>query len=200
MTPFDPRLPIIATDAKVKTCHVFHCWQAMRDMGKGFHVGAFANFAGLEPRHVEAIVTALDAHDALPVRRSVVSTRGERLAADWAIPDDWVEWASEHRRWQPADARAEAEQFADYWHSRPGQGGVKLDWRKTWQNWVRTSRRPDGDYRPSTPMVSTAAHMERTAAIYERMGRSTEAAEIRQQLAANANVIPFNQPLKVAQN
>ena len=64
MTPFDPRLLIIAAQAKVKTCHAFHCWHAMRDMGGNFHIGAFATFAGLECHHVAAIMAAIEYHAA----------------------------------------------------------------------------------------------------------------------------------------
>jgi hypothetical protein len=189
MTPFDPRLPIIATQARVKTCHVFHLFHAMREAGKGFHAQAFALFAGLEEKHVTAIVEALAAHDALPEKRSKITARAHRLPDDWTPPDDYIEWASDARRWQPDDARQEAEIFANYWQAKSGKDACKLDWRKTWQNWVRNSRRPDGDYRLSVPIVSNAEHMERTAALYEKMGRATEAAEIRARLASN--VLPF---------
>lgn len=195
MTPFDPRLPIIAADARVKTCHVFHCWQAMREMGKRFHVGAFAQFAGLQDSHVEAILSALEAHDAMPERRSPVTRRATRLPDDWSPPDEWIEWAMNTRHWQPFDARAEADIFANYWQSRAGQGAVKLDWFKTWQNWVRSSRRPDGDYRAPVATNNRRDLMEGRAELYERMGRTYEAQEIRRQLAANANVVPFNPPL-----
>lgn len=201
MTPFDPRLPIIAADARVKTCHVFHCWQAMREMGRKFHRAAFAQFAGLNDSHVIAIQEALERHDALPDKRAPTTTRGARLPDDWTAPDDWIEWAIRERRWSPSEAREEAEIFANYWQARTGQGATKLDWRKTWQNWVRNSRRPNGDYVLSTGNVDPREHLERTAALYDRLGRTNEAQEIRRQLASSANVIPFNTPLaKVAQS
>ncbi|WP_254902241.1 hypothetical protein [Aeromonas hydrophila] len=31
----------------------------------------------------------------------------------------------------------EAATFADYWQALPGAKAVKLDWEKTWRNWVR---------------------------------------------------------------
>lgn len=204
MTPFDPRLPIIAAEARVKTCHVFHCWQAMREMGRRFHRAAFAQFAGLSDSHVIAIMAALEAHGALPEGRTPVSNRGHRLPLDWEPPEDWIQWACDQRRWQPHDAREEAEIFANYWQARSGQGAVKLDWRKTWQNWVRSSHRPDGDYCPPATVrdsVEWRDHMTRTAEIYDRMGRTNEAQEIRRQLASTATVIPFTAAgQKVAQN
>jgi hypothetical protein len=191
VTPFDPRLQLVAAQARVKTCHVYHCWQAMRTLGKGFHAGAFAQFAGLEDHHVFAIISALTDHEALPEGRAKVERRASRLPDDFQPPDEWIDWAVDKRRWTPVDARDEAELFTNYWQARPGQQACKLDWFKTWQNWVKTSRRPDGDYQPR-PMVADRSHMERTAALYERMGRTNEAEEIRRQLASTANVIPFN--------
>lgn len=200
MTPFDPRLPIIAAEARVKTCHVFHCWQALRDMGKHFHVAAFASFAGLEEKHVLAILAALREHDAMPAGRTT-STRGMRLPNDWTAPDEWIDWAVRRRQWHPDDARQEAETFANFWQAKSGPGAAKLDWKKTWQNWVTNSRRQNGDYYPSDgPVLSHAEHMERTAALYDRMGRTNEADEIRRDLARKSNVVPFNreEPAKKA--
>lgn len=150
MTPFDPRLQVIATQARVKTCHVFHCWQAMREMGASFHIEAFAHFAGLEPKHVQAILSALRDNNAMPGAKREASPRGSRLPLDWKLPDEWKQYAIEQRKWQPEDVDKEAAAFADYWQSKAGQSAVKLDWRKTWQNWIRNSHRPDGTYVPST--------------------------------------------------
>ncbi len=198
MSPFDPRLPIIAAEARVKTCHVYHCWQAMREMGKAFHVTAFATFAGLEERHVHSILGAIGAHDALPGGK-VTSTRGTRLTPDFEAPQEWIDWACDTRRWNPDDAQTEAENFRDFWIAKSGNAAAKLDWLATWRNWVRNSRRPDGDFvRSRGPMVSTAEHMERTAALYDRMGRTTEAAEIRRRL--QSNVVPFDRPVQKVAN
>ena len=191
VTPFDPRLPIIAAQARVKTCHVLHCWLAMRETGKRFHIAAFANFTGLEERHVTAIIDALIANDALPDKRSPVTQRATRLDRDWTLPPEWADWATDKRRWEPADTIEEAANFAAYWQTK-AKDATKLDWCKTWQVWVRNSRRPDGTYhRSAGPMVSNREHMERTAALYERMGRGNEAAEIRANLASYSNVVPI---------
>jgi uncharacterized protein YdaU (DUF1376 family) len=70
--------------------------------------------------------------------------RGTRLPADWALPDDWRDWAvSEHGMTADA-ARFEADKFRDYWHAKAGRDACKLDWLATWRNWCRTAaaRRP----------------------------------------------------------
>lgn len=191
MTPFDPRLPVIASVARVKTCHVYHCWQAWKQMGVHFNATMFAAFAGLEEKHVAAILGALETHGAVPKGRTA-SPKGTRLSPSFKPPQDWLDFAIDERQWTPKDAADEAANFCDFWWSKPGADASKLDWKATWRKWVRNSRRPDGDYRPSRgPMVSHPAHMERTAALYERMGRTDEAAEIRAQLAKQVNVLPF---------
>jgi hypothetical protein len=188
VTPFDPRLPIIARAAKVKTCHAFHCWHAMRDM-QPFHIAAFAAFAGLEERHVTAIMAAIQIHAPLTAKRASVA-RGTRLPHDWTIPDDWIEWATIQRRWYPADCEAESLLFANYWQAKSGQGATKLDWFKTWQNWARNSHRPDGTYAKSTSApVDFAEQTRRTADLYDRMGRTVEAAELRASI--DSNVVPI---------
>lgn len=194
MTPFDPRLPIIAAAARVKTCHVYHCWCALKEMGKAFHSAAFANFAGLEEKHVSAILSALEDHEAVPGGRTT-STRGTRLPLDFSMPQEWIDWAIDEKMWSPEDASAEAEIFVDFWHSKSGAGAAKLDWQKTWRNWVRNSRRPKGEYRRQRgQMVSNRDHLIKTAELYERMGRTTEAAEIRRNLLPSDNILVFHNP------
>ena len=190
MEPFDPRLPLIAAQARVKPPHVHFVWHALKALGKGFHADACAQFAGLETRHIEAIITALSALDCLPEGRAKVTRKATRLPDDWEPPNDWLEWAIDLRQWQPADVREEAEIFANYWQAKAGKDACKVDWRKTWQNWCRSSRRPDGDYRPLPEAFNDAEYWERTAAFYDRMGRTTEAEEIRRKLTAN--VVPIN--------
>jgi hypothetical protein len=46
--------------------------------------------------------------------------------------------------WTDATVRTEAARFADFWHSKPGKDGCKLDWLATWRNWCRDARRPVG--------------------------------------------------------
>lgn len=77
-------------------------------------------------------------------QRAVANTKGKRLDPDWSLPDDWRDWAMAERNWSASEVLAEAEQFRDYWTGKPGKDGTKLDWRGTWRNWVRNSRRANG--------------------------------------------------------
>jgi hypothetical protein len=197
MKPFDPRLTIIAAQAKVKTGHVFHCWHSMKDMGAAFHVEAFATFAGLETRHVDEILAALTDHKAMPKHVVATVQRGARLAADWTPPSDWIDWAREERFWTVDDATQEAMLFGDYWHSVSGQKAVKTDWLATWRNWVRRSRRPNGQNSPTAQTWTEerrVEHLRNTIEIYERMGRNLEAADLRRSLERimSSNVILLN--------
>lgn len=123
MLPFDPRLPIIAAQARVKTPHAYHCWHAMRDMGTSFHLEAFAAFAGLETRRVSAIMAAIEQHAPLTAKRATAA-RGTRLPHDWTLPDDWSAWASEARRWYPNEVEAEAMVFDDRGRAREALAGI----------------------------------------------------------------------------
>lgn len=190
VTPFDPTLVLLAKEAAVRPPHVFHCLAAMRQMGAKFRPAVYAEFSGLELRHVERIMTALEAHGMLPKRAVREGAKGVRLALDWTLPDDWRAFARSERRWDDDAIEAEAAHFADYWRSQPGQKGVKLDWFATWRNWVRNSRRPSGTATLELRADYDAREqMQRTAALYDRMGRTAEAEEIRRQL--NPNVIPL---------
>ena len=79
-----------------------------------------------------------------PSRTINTTLRGARLPNDFAVPDDWIEWAMAERSWARADAKAEADAFCDYWQAKAGKDAARLDWHKTWRNWVRNSRRANG--------------------------------------------------------
>lgn len=83
--------------------------------------GATHHVNGLEP-------------SASPVRQASRS-RGSRLPDDWQ-PDGNDRMFAEHLG---LEAGAIAEQFRDYWHSKPGANATKLDWSAAWRNWCRRS-------------------------------------------------------------
>jgi len=62
--------------------------------------------------------------------------KGTRLPDDWKPTDDDLKAADEFLG-DFALADTEAAKFRDYWISKPGSGGVKLDWSATWRNWCR---------------------------------------------------------------
>jgi hypothetical protein len=66
--------------------------------------------------------------------------RGSRLANDWVLPNEWEYWANKER--PDLNASQVADQFKDFWCSKPGKDGTKLDWAATWRNWVRNQKSP----------------------------------------------------------
>jgi len=190
MTPFDPRLTIISRQAKVKTPHVYHCWHAMQSMKASFHIDAFAEFAGLERRHVESIIAALKANNAMPKAEKREAVTGTRLGADFAIPDDWINWAIGERGWKLADARQEALAFIDYWAGCSGAKGVKSDWLATWRNWCRRSDRA-GTAKVEQTTLTPLQIAERKLKTAIMLGQSYEEAQARKEIAALSNVLPF---------
>ena len=65
-------------------------------------------------------------------------SRGTRLPTDWTLPDDWADWAEKER--PDLLVYKTADSFRDFWISKPGAGGMKLNWEATWRNWVRSQK------------------------------------------------------------
>lgn len=66
----------------------------------------------------------------------VKTQRGSRLPTDWSLPKDWKAWAENER--PDLLINKVADSFKDFWISKPGAGGNKLNWEATWRNWVRS--------------------------------------------------------------
>ena len=81
---------------------------------------------------------------------------GTRLPDDFTPSPEMVEWF--RKNCPHVDGKTEHAQFCDYWHSKPGKDGRKLDWVATWRRWMRTAEerykpRPRGG--PSEPVSTT---------------------------------------------
>ncbi len=63
--------------------------------------------------------------------------RGTRLPEDWKVSDALQAWVK--KQGLRVDWRAETEQFRDYWLSKAGANGRKLNWDRTWQVWMRNA-------------------------------------------------------------
>ena len=70
-----------------------------------------------------------------------VSKRGSRLPDNWALPQEFGEWAIKEG-WSRDAILLESEKFKDYWCAVAGAKGVKLDWLMTWRNWMRNTNTP----------------------------------------------------------
>lgn len=83
--------------------------------------------------------------------------RRSRLSLE-SLPNDWRAYAIERRPELCPDTVWE--DFRDYWL---GNGGVKVDWKRTWQRWVRNekTRRVNGqDHQPTRDERAKRAILE----------------------------------------
>lgn len=71
-----------------------------------------------------------------------VLVRASRLPQDWALPDEWAQWAMQDRNWSAGQVLRVAEGFRDFWIGKAGKDARKVDWEATWRNWVRNQRAP----------------------------------------------------------
>lgn len=83
------------------------------------------------------------------------SSRATRLPEDFIPTPEMREWFAEEKLHLALDARIEHEKFVNYWVGCPGVKGRKLDWCRTWKNWMWTAaeRAPR---RPGNALVPTS--------------------------------------------
>jgi hypothetical protein len=81
-------------------------------------------------------------------------SRGSRIDPNWT-PSDADRLAASQEGLSESEITREALRFRDFWTSKAGAGGVKLDWAATWRNWVRTTAERLGKTpaNPSAPAV-----------------------------------------------
>lgn len=83
-----------------------------------------------------ADVVDADASAVPAPRTSSAAHRGTRLPETWVLTLPLGQWALQHYAASPEQIRTEAAKFKNYWLNRPGKGGTKIDWDRTWKNWV----------------------------------------------------------------
>jgi hypothetical protein len=111
------------------------------------------------------------------------SLRSEAKKATRISPDFQPDLGfAESEGFSRADAQREAMKFRDYWVSRPGKDGTKLDWPATWRYWIRnaSSRRPARS--PSRPESEFAKHQRECT---EALERSVYGEKRNEQFASN---------------
>ena len=89
--------------------------------------------------------------------------QGHRLPDDFALTGDMREWAAKNTPHVNQDR--EFERFCDYWRAKPGRDGRKLDWRLTWNNWMRTAEDRQGPRDRGSPSVPFSAADQRRAEV-----------------------------------
>jgi hypothetical protein len=61
--------------------------------------------------------------------------RGTRIPEDFKPTPADIAWQRE-KGLSDALARRETEKFVNYWQAKSGSNAVKLDWSRTWRNWM----------------------------------------------------------------
>lgn len=96
-----------------------------------------------------------------PQKPSVSAPRAKRLPTDWQPSENLLSWAKAELGLAGETLRFETEAFRDHFLSVGGQRGLKIDWDRTWCNWMRTHKRSQRksnvvDFVPSGPKRSWA--------------------------------------------
>lgn len=91
-----------------------------------------------------------------PVAPRGGAKRGTRLPDDWQPdPTDRTVDDLVARLGGPAAAAEELDKFRDYWLAKSGKDATKLDWQRTWRNWLRTAAQQRASPRPRPPATTT---------------------------------------------
>jgi hypothetical protein len=87
------------------------------------------------------------------------SLRATRVPDDFMPDEELRAWFVEEKLPAVIDGKREHEKFMDYWLGCPGVRGRKLDWRRTWRNWMREAAdraSRNGVRQPGNSLVPTS--------------------------------------------
>lgn len=147
----------VAVDAsKEKARARWHKWKAKKGATVGKRLQTIANNSCAEEYNLQGknISGKEERKEASPSARP---SRGTRIPDDFQ-PDIEAAIAEGVPR---LEAERQARSFCDYWRSKPGKDGLKLDWPATWRVW----------YRRSIPTHSPPRHAAAPPNGMERMNR-----------------------------
>jgi hypothetical protein len=106
------------------------------------------------------------------VSPSARPSRGSRIPDDFQPDIDAAVSEGVPRQ----EAERQARSFCDYWRSKPGAGGLKLDWPATWRVWYRRNIPAQPPPRNSTsPPSGAEAHMGAVNSILDQIQGKTNA-------------------------
>lgn len=98
-----------------------------------------------------------------PAAKRPPDKRGTRLPEDWMPTEADAKYAASLGYTAAAYDR-EVQKFCNHWHSKPGKDGSKLNWTKTFHNWLlRGAERfmPRDAYRPTVQQTTPATFVVR---------------------------------------
>lgn len=152
-------------------------WADVREQVTLSHTeGPLSHTEGGTLSHTEGIpYSEASSSEATPVK-GAAAQRATRLPEDFIPTPEMRKWFAEEKLHLAIDARIEHEKFVNYWVGCPGVKGRKLDWPRTWKNWMwsaaeRQAPRPwkpgqlavpvsGAPYRPSTTDQKVAQTLE----------------------------------------
>jgi hypothetical protein len=75
---------------------------------------------------------------ATPVPVAQTAPRGTRIKETWRPTIEDIGWARA-RGIPDAQSRDETEKFVNHWLSKAGKDATKIEWSRTWRNWMMTA-------------------------------------------------------------
>jgi hypothetical protein len=107
--------------------------------------GTFADYLWTTADPFQNPVTVKTAHGKQDTKKTItkktiikeLTTRASQIPDDFEITEDMRSWASEKH--PGVDIDKATLNFVDYWKSKP-KDNKQLDWTRTWQRWIRTTR------------------------------------------------------------
>ncbi|POH58289.1 hypothetical protein [Arthrobacter glacialis] len=67
-------------------------------------------------------------------KREAPQKRGTRIPEDFHVTSEMAQWASANA--PNVDINLETMKFKNHWESKAGKDATKIDWIKTWRNWI----------------------------------------------------------------
>lgn len=120
-----------------------------------------------------------------PLKKEDKKVRATRWHPEAAITDEWLSHALVARRRNQLpdiDLALEAERFVNFWASKSGANATKLDWHKTWINWIlKAEGQRNGHARPT----ANAKFLEGTKAFLDSLQGPSEG----ESLGADADAV-----------
>lgn len=68
--------------------------------------------------------------------------RGTRIPEDFALTAEMIDYARQKR--PTIDFELETEKFINFFTAKTGRDATKLDWKRTWMNWILNAREQNG--------------------------------------------------------
>jgi len=107
--------------------------------------GTFADYLWTTADPFQNPVTVKTAHGKQDTKKTITkntiskesTNRASQIPDDFSVTDDMRSWATEKH--PQVDIDKATLNFVDYWKSKP-KDNKQLDWTRTWQRWIRTTR------------------------------------------------------------